>query len=204
MTDSARSRKLRYVTVDMVPLRSLVLALFLASGILAGYAVALRCTPGTADELRRFLDGFPAGAISPESALRTLLCYFRSSVLAFLMGFASIGVVGLPLLMAAQGFVLSFSMVSFAAALGREGFAALLALFALRVLFVLPGTFMTATAALDKARLLFALSIGTGKRAAPVLYGARYWYRFAVTCVCLGIGSGLELWLTPLLLARLI
>ena len=43
MTDSTRSRKLRYVTVDMVPLRSLVLALFLVSGVLAGYAAAQRC-----------------------------------------------------------------------------------------------------------------------------------------------------------------
>ena len=98
--------------------------------------------------------------------------------------------------------LIMFSMFSFAAALGREGFALLIALFALRLLFVLPGTFLTAGAAMDKARLLFALSLGRGKRAAPVLYGADYWYRFAVTCVCLLIGSALELWLTPLLLTR--
>jgi len=206
MTDSTRSRKLRYVTVDMVPLRSLVLALFLVSGVLTGYAAALRSTPETADELRRMLDVFGSldrSRIDMTAVLRTLVCYFRAPVLAFLLGFASIGVFALPLLLAAQGFVLSFSMFSFAAALGREGFALLIALFALRLLFVLPGTFLTAGAAVDKARLLFALSLGRGKRAAPVLYGADYWYRFAVTCVCLLIGSALELWLTPLLLARL-
>ena len=206
MTESARSRKLRYVTVDMVPLRSLVLALFLVSGVLAGYAAAQRCAAETGDELRRLLDGFlAAGAsdgVTAETAARTLVCYFRAPVLAFLLGFASIGVIGLPLLLAAQGFVLSFSMVSFAAALGREGFAALIALFALRLLFVLPGTFLTANAAWDKARLLALLSLGRGKRAAPVRYGADYWYRFAVTCVCLLLGSALELWLAPLLLAR--
>ena len=205
MTDSTRSRKLRYVTVDMVPLRSLVLALFLVSGVLTGYAAALRSTPGTADELRRLLDAFRSSdraGIDMAAALRTLVCYFRAPVLAFLLGFASIGVIALPLLLAAQGFVLSFSLISFAGALGREGFVLLLALFVLRLLFVLPGTFLTAGAAMDKARLLFAISLGRGKRAAPVLYGADYWYRFAVTCVCLLIGSALELWLTPLLLAR--
>lgn len=205
MTDSTRSRKLRYVTVNMVPLRSLLLALFLVSGVLTGYAAALRSSPGTADELRRLLDAFRSSGrsgIDMAAALRTLVCYFRAPVLAFLLGFASIGVIALPLLLAAQGFVLSFSLISFAGALGREGFALVIALFALRLLFVLPGTFLTAGAAMDKARLLFMLSLGRGKRAAPVLYGADYWYRFAVTCVCLLIGSALELWLTPLLLAR--
>ncbi len=206
MTDSARSRKLRYVTVDMLPLRSLLLALFLVSGILVGYAFALRCAAGTADELRRLFDGYVAGngqEMTLETALRTVVCYLRAPVLAFLLGFASIGAIGLPLLLTAQGFVLSFSLFSFAAALGRDGFVLLLTLFALRLAFVLPATFLTAGAALDKARALLALSLGRGKRAAPVLYGADYWYRFAVTCVCLLIGSALELWLTPLLLARL-
>ena len=53
MTGVARSRKLRYVSVDMLPLRSLLLALFLVSGVLTGYAAALRCSAGTADELRQ-------------------------------------------------------------------------------------------------------------------------------------------------------
>jgi len=205
MTDSTRSRKLRYVTVDIVPLRSLVLALFLVSGVLTGYAAALRCSAGTADELRQLLDTFRSSDLPGSdmtAAMRTAVCYFRAPLLAFLLGFASIGVIALPMLLTAQGFVLSFSLFSFAAALGREGFAILIALFALRLLFVLPGTFLTAGAAMDKARLLFALSLGRGKRTAPVLYGADYWYRFAVTCVCLLIGSALELWLTPLLLAR--
>ena len=36
MTGSAKARKLRYVTVDILPLRSLLLALFLVFGIFAG------------------------------------------------------------------------------------------------------------------------------------------------------------------------
>ena len=208
MTGAARARRLRYVTVDMLPLRSLLLALFFVSGSLAGYVFALRWASGASEELRRYLDGYLAlGAsrtLSAQVAAQTVICFFRSPVLSFLLGFASIGVIGLPVLCAIQGFILSFSLFAFAAALGRGGFAVLLALFAIRLLFVLPGTFLTATAALDKSRALALLSLGGGKRLAPVIYGADYWYRFAVLCVCLLIGSALELWLVPLLLARLI
>ena len=206
MTDPARARKLRYVTVDILPLRSLLLALFLVFGIFAGYVFSGRCSGETADELRRYFEGYlaltAARAPTAEAAAQTLVCFLRAPALAFLLGFASIGVVGLPLLFAAQGFLLSFSLFSFAGAVGREGFLLLPALFAIRLLFVLPCTFLLGTAALDKARALAALSLGGGKRARPLAYGTAYWYRFAACCVCLLIGSALELWLVPLLLAR--
>ena len=74
--------------------------------------------------------------------------------------------------LAAQGLTLSFSLFSFAAAMGREGFALLVALFLIRLLFVLPCTFLLGTAALDKSRALALLSLGGGKRVRPVVYGA--------------------------------
>ena len=86
--------------------------------------------------------------------------------------------------------------------MGRDSFVLLLALFAIRLLFVLPCTFLLGTAALDKSRALAVLSLGGGRRVRPVAYGAEYWYRFAVCCVCLLIGAALELWLVPLLLTR--
>ena len=205
MTGAARARKLRYVTVGIVPLRALLLALFLLLGVLAGYVLAGRCAEETGGELRRYLEAYLASrapaALTFETAARTLACFMRASVMAFLLGFASIGMLGLPLLFAAQGLTLSFSLFSFAAAMGREGFALLPALFLIRLLFVLPCTFLLGTAALDKSRALALLSLGGGKRVRPVVYGAAYWYRFAVCCVCLLIGSALELWLVPLFLS---
>ena len=207
MTGVTKARKLHYVTVDFVPLRSLVLALFLVSGVLAGYLLSGRCAAETHDELRRYFVGYLSASASREltahTVLQTLVCFFRASVIAFLLGFASIGVIALPLLCAAQGFVLSFSMFSFAGATGRDGFALLSALFAVRLLFVLPCSFFLAVAAMDKSRELALLSLGRGKRTRPVVYGSAYWYRFAVCCVCLLFGSALELLLTPLLLAAL-
>ena len=119
----------------------------------------------------------------------------------FPFAFSSIGVVALPILFAAQGFLISFSLFSFAAVLGRDGFLLLFALFAIRLLFVLPCTFLLGTTAFEKARALALFSFGSGRRARPVVYGAAYWYRFAVCCVCLLLGSALELWLVPLFLA---
>lgn len=205
MTDLARARKLRYVTVDILPLRSLLLALFLVSGVIAGYLLSGRCAAASSQELRRYFDGYLAltmkRGLTGETALRTLVCYLRAPVLAFLLGFASIGVAALPLLLAAQGFVLSFSLFSFALAMGRESFVLLIAVFAIRLLFVLPCTFLLASASIEKAYGLAAFTIGGGKRVRPVSYPAAYWYRFAVCCVCLLIGCVLELWLVPLLLA---
>lgn len=205
MTDLAKARRLRYMTVDILPLRSLLLALFLVSGVLGGYLLSGRFAAGSAEELGRYLDGYLAIAserpLTGGTVARTLACYLRAPVLAFLLGFASIGVAALPLMMAAQGFVLSFSLFSFAAALGRESFVLLPALFALRLLFVLPSTFLLGTAALEKSYALAAFTLGGGKRVRPVVYGAPYWYRFAVCCVCLLLGCVLELWLVPRFLA---
>ena len=207
MTGPARARRLRYVTVDILPLRSLLLALFLVLGIFAGYVFSGRVSGETSGELRRYFEGYLAltaeRAVTAETVAQTAVCFLRAPVLSFLLGFASIGVAGLPLLFAAQGFVLSFSLFYFAGAMGREGFLLLPALFAIRLLFVLPCTVLLGTAALDKARALAALSLGGGKRVRPVVYGTAYWYRFAVCCVCLLIGSALELWLVPLFLARI-
>lgn len=204
MTDFARARKLRYVTVDILPLRSLLLALFLVSGILWGYAVSGRCAADTGDELREYLSAYASTAsekpFSLQPALRTLVCYFRSPVLAFLLGFASIGVAAIPLLLAAQGFVFSFSLFSFAAAVGRYGLIAVASLFAARMLAVLPCTFILASAAMEKSYALALLSLGKGKRSSPVSYGRAYWYRLACCCVCLLAGSALELWLAPMFL----
>ena len=75
------------------------------------------------------------------------------------------------------------------------------ALFAVRMLFVLPCTFFLGTAALERSWALALFSMG-GRRVRPVTDAAAYWYRFAVCCVCLLAGCALELWLVPLLLAR--
>ncbi len=201
------TRKLRCTLLNSVPLRSLLLSLFLLLGIVAGFLTSGRYSVSGADELRCYLDTYlahsAAATISVGTVLRTVFCFFRAPLLAFLLGFALIGVVGVPLLFAAQGFVLSFSLFTFSAAIGRDAFLLLPTLFLLRLAVVLPCTFLLGTTAWDKARMLASCSLGAGKRVRPVIYGRAYWYRFLVCCVCLLIGSVLELLLVPTLLTHL-
>lgn len=196
-----KARRLRVAAMNIYSLYSFVPVLFWIVGILCGFVFSGRCPDQSALELQTLLDG--AGDLSQsqpaETLLRTLVCFFRAPVFAFLLGFASIGVVLLPLLYAAQGFVLSFSMFSFARAIGRESFPVLFKLFGLRLLFVLPVTLVLGEAALEKSVQLAALVLG-GNRLRPA-YGISYWYRMAVCVVLLLLGSALELYLLPPLLA---
>ena len=88
MTGAAGTRRLRCMTLDIVSLRSLLLAAFLLFGIFLGYAAADRETAVGAAELRRYLDGylaqFSADSLTAGTALRTAFCFFRAPVLAFL------------------------------------------------------------------------------------------------------------------------
>ena len=158
-------------------------------------------------ELRRYLDGYMAlhasGGFSAAAAWKTALCFFRAPVLVFILGFASLGVALIPCVCAAQGFLFSFSLFCFAAGLGEDGFFLLLALFAVRLLIVLPCTLLLGGAAWEASCSLAALSFGRGKRTKAVAYGG-CWPRFGVSCVCLCFGAALELWLVPQVLTRLL
>ena len=194
----------RIPRASLLSLPLLILSVCLILGILLGYGLAGSQLGETGEELRCYFDGYvllSARELSIAAVLRTLFCFFRAPLLAFLLGFASIGVVLLPLLCAFEGFLLSFSLCCFASALGREGFILVLALFAIRMLFVLSCTLYLSVCALDKSKALALLTVGGGKRVRGVSYGTEYWYRFGIVCVWLLIGSVLELWLVPQFLA---
>lgn len=88
--------------------RLLLLALFFLAGVLLGQVLSGRVPDTTGDELRRYLEDYVRlggeGAPTAQTALSALVIYFRYPLLAFLLGFASIGVVLLPCVTAAYGF----------------------------------------------------------------------------------------------------
>ena len=100
--------------------RLLLLALFFLAGVLLGQVLSGRVPDTTGDELRRYLEDYVRlggeGAPTVQTALSALVIYFRYPLFAFLLGFASIGVVLLPCVTAAYGFFLSFSVCCFTAA----------------------------------------------------------------------------------------
>ena len=191
--------------------RLLALALCFLAGLLLGQVVAGRLAPETAQELRTYLNGFFSlenhSEAAGQTALSTLAVYFRYPLLAALLGFASVGVVLLPVLTAAFAFFLSFSVCCFTAAFGPDGVLLALAVFGLRCAVTLPCYLALAAPALRNAAALAALSLGGGGRGAPPVYGRSWWLRCGIVAAVLILGIGLELalcpWLTALVLGRI-
>lgn len=182
--------------------RMVLLAFFFLGGIFLGQVLAGRVPDATGRELSEYLEGYVAldGGVSPHAVLSALVLYFRYPLLAVLLGFASIGVVALPCLTAAFGFSLSFSVSCFTAAFGGDGVLLALAVFGLRCAVTLPCYFILAGPALGNAAALAAVSIGRGRRAAPVVYGRAWWLRTAACTGVLLAGMAAELFFSPWLL----
>ena len=183
---------------------ALLTACFLL-GVFLGQVLSARVGAETAEELDRYLHGYFSLPSPPETggmaALSTLTVYFRYPLLAFLLGFASVGAVLLPAFTAAYGFFLSFSVCCFTAAFGRSGVLLALAVFGLRCLVTLPCYFCVAVPALEKSAALAALSLNRGGRAAPPTYGRPWWLRCGAVCGVLTAGVLAELLTGPRLLA---
>ena len=175
--------------------RLLFLALFFFAGILLGQVFSSRVPDATGDELARYLSDFLKVAA---------VLYFRYPLAAFLLGFASIGVLLLPAATGIFGFFLSFSVCCFTAAFGSDGVLLALAVFGLRCAVTLPCYFLLAVPSLERSMALACLSFGSGRRAAPVVYGREWWSRLAVISGVLLAGMCAELMLAPWFLGRLL
>lgn len=184
--------------------RLLLLALFFLAGVLLGQVLSGRVPDTTGDELRRYLEDYVRlggeGAPTVQTALSALVIYFRYPLFAFLLGFASIGVVLLPCVTAAYGFFLSFSVCCFTAAFGVDG--VLLAPGGVRpAVFGDPALLFPAGGGLlGDVRGLGGRVLGRGRRTAPVVYGRACWVRFGACCLALLAGVCAELFLSPVLL----
>lgn len=187
--------------------RLLLLALFFFAGVILGQVFSGRVPDATGDELARYLTDFlkvGEGELSPWTALSAAVLYFRYPLAAFLLSFASIGVLLLPLLSGAFGFFLSFSVCCFTAAFGPDGVLLALAVFGLRCAVTLPCYFLLAVPAFERSVALACLSLGGGRRAAPALYGRAWWSRLAAVSGALLAGMCADLMLAPWFLRQLL
>ena len=191
--------------MDGSPLPQLLfLALFFFGGLVLGQVLAGRVPDATGDELTRYLTDYiqvgGEGVLSAGTVLSALVIYFRYPLIAFFLGFASIGIVLLPCVTVAYGFFLSFSVCCFTAAFGVDGVLLALAVFGLRCMVTLPCYFLLAAASWGTSAGLAAVSFGRGRRTAPVVYGRACWVRFGACCLALLAGVCAELFLSPVLL----
>ena len=189
MLSRTNRRDRRGALPQRVPVPMLVLSAFIVLGVILGYVFALRSLQSAGGELKQYFDAFLSGGVNRPFSVRalgeTLLCYFRAPGIVFLLGFASIGIVAVPLVCACQGFLLSYSLFCFALSLGRGSFPLLLALFGIRLLAVLPCTLLLGNASLDKSRVR-----GTGTRSQLrecVL--VPLWHLLCVFVVCRSAGA---------------
>lgn len=184
--------------------RLVLLAIFFLGGVVLGQVLSGRVPDATGDELTRYLTDYIAldesPALTAKTALSAVVIYFRYPLLAFLLGFASVGVVLLPVVTAAYGFFLSFSVCCFTATFGGEGVLLALAVFGIRCLVTLPCFFLLAVPSLGTSAALAALSFGRGRRNLPVSYGRTYWFRLVISVAALLAGVCVELFLSPLFL----
>ena len=184
--------------------RLLLLALFFLAGVLLGQVLSGRVPDTTGDELRRYLEDYVRlggeGAPTVQTALSALVIYFRYPLFAFLLGFASIGVVLLPCVTAAYGFFSVLFRVLLHGGLRRGRRAAgpggvRPAVYGDPALLFPAGGGLLGTSA-----GLAAVSFGRGRRTAPVVYGRACWVRFGACCLALLAGVCAELFLSPVLL----
>lgn len=187
--------------------RLLLLAACFFGGVCLGQVLAGRVPDATGQELGRYLRDYlqvDGQAVTVRSAGAALALYGRYPLLAFLLGFASIGVILLPCVSAAFGFFLSFSVSCFTAAFGPEGVLLALGVFGLRCAVTLPVFFLLAVPALGTSAALASVSFGRGRRVAAVTYGREHWRRLAVCGGVLLAGVCVDLLWGPRLLRFLL
>ena len=186
--------------------RLLFLALFFFGGLILGQVLAGRVPPAAGEELRRYLSAYVQmeEEPGPKAALSAAVLYFRYPAAALLLGFASIGVVLLPLLSGVFGFFLSFSVCCFTAAFGSDGVLLALAVFGLRCAVTLPCYFFLAASAWERSAALASLSLGRGRRAAPAACEKNGWMCLAVVSAVLLAGMSAELLLSPWFLRQVL
>ena len=150
--------------------RLAVLSVCFGLGALGGFLFSALSgdSPELLDYLRLYFRAAGEG-VGPEPSLGAVIWdLIRWPLAAFLMGLAPIGVVGVPVLMGARGFLLAFAATTFARLFHLSGLAAALVAFGVTVLVAVPVLFAVAEDAFRQSlsRLPNAVS-------APVPWGDR-------------------------------
>ena len=178
--------------------------LCLLLGLYLGRAASNMRIAEVSPELNRYLSNYvqtvPAQALSVKHVLQTMLVYFRYPLLAFALGFASFGVLMIPVLATALAFSFSYSVCCFTVSFGSKGMLLSLALFGLRYLLTLPCFLILAEQSFRSSLELAGYTLGYGGRRGAELYGGRYFTKFLTAAAVLLTGALLDLWLTPWLL----
>jgi len=178
------------IAVDGLTSVLVILSICFFLGGLFGIILAANVAGDGSDSLSLYLTHFVdvagTGEIRIPALLSLLWEVFRWPLLTLLLGFTAIGVIGIPVLFAARGFFLAFSIATFVRVFGAAGDLLAFLLFGVTGLISLPVLFVLGTQGMGAAAGL-AGGVVRGERAAP-RYDSAYLLRvvccmFAL-CVC--------------------
>lgn len=115
------------------------------------------------------------------------------------LGLTALGVVGIPVLFGARGFLFAFSVAGFCRAFGPAGLGPALFLFGLPAFLWGPLLFLAGTQCIEGSLFLLRRALGGGRE--PLPFGPRYWERLALWGLGLFLCVALEFLAAPALLA---
>ena len=169
---------------------AVISACFLAGGLagcaLAGY-VGGEGRESLSVYLSSFLQAAGAGEAQPPLLGTLVWSSLRWPLLALLLSFTALGLLGLPVLFAVRGFLLGFSIACFVRLFGQAGCLLAALMFGVPGAVAVPALFVLGVQGFLAARTLAGRFWGDGKRPAP--YGKRYFLRCgmcaAALCVCI-------------------
>ena len=181
-----------------------VLAVAFALGALAGLLLAAQVggegQARLSSYLQAYLEAARTGDATPPEPAAALWEAARWPLLTLLLSFTALGAVGIPIVFAARGFLLSFAVFSFVRMFGGAG--AILAFFAFGFtgMISLPALFLLGVQGFLSALTLAGRFLVGGKGGA-VPPDRIFWLRSGLCAGALGVSALLECWAVPALLA---
>lgn len=171
-----------------------------AAGVLAGCFFAGVLGAEAQRHLCAYLGDYFAGLRDGElvapSLFSTVWELCRWPLLVFVLGFTALGAVGVPVVFLVRGFLLSYSVSVFVRLFGVAGLAAAATVFGVCALFVLPVLFVLGADAMGSAWA--QASVFWGEH--PVVFWPGRLVHAGGCALLLAAGTGVQLWLTPVLL----
>lgn len=171
-----------------------ILSVSFLIGAIAGCLLAGGVAEAENGTLATYVEGYLAaarsGTLTAPHLLSVLWETMRWPLLTVLLAFTALGVIGIPVLFAVRGFLLSFAVASFVRVLGGAGSILAFLLFGLTGLLTVPVLFVLGAQGFTACRILASRLVGERRRTgAP--YGRGYFLRCALcfgvlaACVCL-------------------
>ena len=170
----------------LIPVLAVTAACFLLGG-LVGCLLASHIGGGGQESLAAYVEGFlraaQAGEITAPALASLVWDTVRWPLLALLLGFTALGLLGLPLLFAVRGFLLALLVFGVSGALS------------------VPVLFVLGVQGLLAARVLAGRVWGDGKTPPP--YGKLYFFRCGACAVALCVSLLLDCFVVPGLVSSL-